>query len=277
MNMARPYSYETVFSDTYASLPGRAIQPSGYRPTSLYTKYQPDLEKVMTDPLIHIHKTVLMQRLLDAVVRGHYWHTGGTIPLEKAARLAEKFTAHYGTTLNVNQRAYRKAKGMANAKLFFLAQRGSRDLSWWLVATSGVGCIHEMESLNDARARSSRIRVDEDYELLPVTRSKQRGGGTCWTWRMTRIRYGEWAETLLAACRKVSNRQATQLLGSLNRSPGFGGIRQQVYSLATAMKREWRRRHGSMSDFPEVAKLSYVERLSDTAVPLSELLKLNPS
>ena len=60
----------------------------------------------MYDPMIHVHKTVLMQRLMDAVVRGYIWYTSGTIPLENAARLAAKFADKYATNRNSNARAY---------------------------------------------------------------------------------------------------------------------------------------------------------------------------
>ncbi|HGG59653.1 MAG TPA: hypothetical protein ENK26_07005, partial [Gammaproteobacteria bacterium] len=71
---------------------------------------------------VHIHKTVLMQRLLDAVVRGYVWHTSGTIPLHKAERLVDKFVERYHIDYNTNQRTYAKRKGRANARLLMLHQ-----------------------------------------------------------------------------------------------------------------------------------------------------------
>lgn len=214
-----------------------------------------------------------MQRLLDAAVRGSYWYTSGTIPLHKAARFANKLAERYGVNSNRNQRAYARRIGRANARLFFLKLEGYTDLRWWLLATDGRGAVHEQETLLDLRDKRSRLRIDDDYELVRVTRPRATGGGTVWTWRFTRSCYRRWQIRLLDACRKADSRELRLALGSLRRVPGFSGTRRQIGRLISAARREWRRRHGPSRDFPEISKLGYVERLRDVVVPLSACMK----
>jgi len=226
----------------------------------------------MFDPQVHIHKTVLMQRLLDAVSRGYHFHVAGTIPLPKAQRLADKFSERYAVHRNECQRAYARSKGRANARLFLLAVPGSTDLLWWLCATSGVGSIHDEETLRDSREQRTRLRIETDYEAVRMTRRQNRGGGAVWTWRMTNECSTRWRVRILLACRGPGVAEIGPSIRSLYRTPGFSGIRQQVGELMVLARREWRHRHGSLDHFPVPLALPYVERLPDTSIRLSELI-----
>lgn len=224
----------------------------------------------MYDPKVHIHKSVLMQRLLDAASRGYPWHTSGTVPVQKAPRLANKFAELYGVSKNQNQRAYAKRMRRANARLYFYAPDRGDKLHWWLLATGGAGAVNEHERLQDATSAHGRIRVGTDYELLRRTRPSAKGGGTVWSWRMTRACYGQWRERIISACRHSEPWVVTQTLGSLYRTPGFSGIRQQVGKLSALARSEWRRRHGNLDALVFPPRLNYIERLPDTAVGLWE-------
>jgi len=213
---------------------------------------------------------VLMQRILDGVVRGYCWHTSGTVPPHKAGRVGAKFAERYGVDRNSNQRAYARRRGRANARLFLLGQSGQTDLGWWLCVTEGTGCVHAVERLADAREKRSRIRIADDYELVRRTRSRARGGGVVWTWRMTRECYALWRERIIAACRRRDSLQIGRTVSSLYRMPGFSGIREQVGTLAALARSEWRRRHGNLDGLLLPHVLPCVERLPDTAVPLTE-------
>ena len=170
---------------------------------------------------VHVHKTVLMQRLLDAALRGYVWHTSGTIPIHKAERLAAKFAERYHIDYNNNQRAYAKRKGRANARLLVLHQDGDTDLHWWLLATKGGGEVHTEEHLLDATLSRERIRIADDYELLPLTKPRTHGGGTTWTWRMTRACYARWCNRVRMAGRYPSPREARSAVQSLHRTPSL--------------------------------------------------------
>ncbi len=225
----------------------------------------------MYDVPVHIHKAVLMQRLLDGVTHGYVWYTAGAVPLSRAGRLAAKFAAHYGVDWNANRRAYAKRRGMANARFYLLAQDGSSSLLWWLLATGGSGAIHDQERLYLVSDRRRRLRIEPDYELVRRTRPRHAGGGEVWTWRMTPECYQAWRERIIQACRSKSPAAIRQALHSLYRVPGFSGIRHQAGNLVALARREWRRRHGD-TDLPGLrAKLPYLERIPDTTVRLSDL------
>ena len=225
----------------------------------------------MFDPPVHFHKTILMQRILDVVSRGYEQYTSGVVPTHKAAQLYDKFAERYGVHFNANQRAYAKRKGKSNARLFFLYQDGSKDLSWWLLVSKGTGSVHELEQLSYALDKRKRIRIGEDYELVRRTRSSAKGGGAVWSWRMTHCCYERWRERLIAISRSKDAFKTTQAVGSLYRTPGFSGVRHQVGKLVTFLRHQWRRRHGNLDNLVLQPKLPYLERLSDTTVPLSQL------
>lgn len=226
----------------------------------------------MIDPPIHIHKTELMQRILDAIARGYHWYTFGQIPALKAARLSDKFGTLYGTCRNSNQRAYAKSRGKANARVLFSAQSRDHQFWWWLLVSEGMGLVHTAESLRDARDKRSRIRIGDDYELVRRTRSAAQGGGTVWTWRMTRANYTRWRVSILRACRRGDGQELNRVLSSLYRVPGYSGVRVQVGRLVETCRQEWRRRHGSLAGFSWPLKLGYVDRIKDTSIPLTTLM-----
>lgn len=225
----------------------------------------------MYDPSVHVHKTVLMQRLLDAVIRGYCWHTSGTVPVQKAWHLAEKFARCYDVHLNVNQRAYAKRMGKSNSRLFLYAPPDSDSFLWWLLVTAGDGVVHREERLDRVSATRNRLRVGDDYELVRRTRASNKGGGTVWTWRMTSTCISQWRERIIYSCRRPDSFTVTQAIGSLYRTPGFSGNRVQVGKLVALARAEWLRRHGTLDAFILPPALPYVERLSDTNVMLSEL------
>ena len=222
----------------------------------------------MHDPAVFIHKTVLMQRLLDAVSRGYIWHTAGVAPLNKAQRLADRFAERYEVHHNANQRAYARRQGRASARLFLLAQPDADELHWWLVATTGDGLVHECERLKDANDKRQRLRIADDYELTRRTRLSNKGGGTVWSWRMTGANYTAWRERIIAACRRPHPLEIRRAIASLYRTPGYSGVRVQVGKLMTLARSEWRRRHGNVDALGPAIKLRYVERLRDTSAPL---------
>ncbi len=225
----------------------------------------------MYDPQVHIHKTVLMQRILDAVSRGYVWHTAGVVPLHRASAMANKFSELYHVHRNDNQRAYARRTGKASAKLMLWAQTEDAGLHWWLLATEGIGLVHELEQLVHACSPRGRVRIDEDYELVRRTRSHAKGGGTVWSWRMTHECVNSWRERIIMACRRTDSLVIMRAMGPLYRSPGFSGVRVQVGKLVALARQEWRRRHGSLDALVMPPALPYVERLVDTSVPLSSI------
>src|SRR5690606_18464670 len=102
------------------------------------------------------------------------------------------------------------------------------------------------------------IRIADDYELVRLTRPSHKGGGTVWTWRMTRECYERWRVRLRSACRSSNTRHLGVALSSLRRVPGYSGLRYQVGRLTAEARMEWRRRHGTEAEFPGISRLGYV-------------------
>lgn len=225
----------------------------------------------MHDPLVHIHKSVLMQRLLDAVSRGYNWHTHGSVPVEKASRLSAKFAELYCVDRNSNARAYAQRQGKSNSRLFLFATESSTYLDWWLLSSDGVGSVHQLERLQSALDKRCRVRIGTDYELLQRTRKREKGGGTVWSWRMTHECHERWRVRIINACRRTEPLEVSRSIASLYRVPGFSGTREQVGKLVKLARMEWRRHHGTLDQLILPPKLGYLERLPDTAVPLSEI------
>ena len=222
---------------------------------------------------VHVKKSILMQRLMDAVIRGYVYHTTGTVQFEKAEKLCQKFDQKYQIFANNNQRHYAKKQGRANARLYLYYKSDSNQLCWWLLATKGKNEVHNQEKLLVAFERNGRIRVPGDYEFLPLTKQKSSGGGSSWTWRMTKETYSTWRERMTYCGRNQSSLSARQALGSLQKTPGFRGIRFQVGKLSSVLRKAWVRHHGNQTDLPRIIKLNYIERVPDQTIDLYDLLK----
>lgn len=221
------------------------------------------------DPEIPRYQTVAMQRLLDGVTSGYCHHTGGIVPAAKASALADKFHDLYGIGITRNQRAYRKIRGMANARLMLYPHLDEAPgFRWWLLTTPGSGPIHERERLKDVTVASERLCWGDRFELVHLPRP---GVPARWTWRMTREEYQAWHERIRIAVRhRDSDDLVQQLIWSLFRIPGFGGLRDQVKLLRRQLVKEWQRSRRASAPMPPVpAFIGYVRRAGCESYPLS--------
>jgi hypothetical protein len=145
----------------------------------------------MLDTLVIRYKTLLMQRLLDLVHHGYRHYTAGEISATRAQALCDKFQCRYEVGLSMNQRAYRKAQGHANARLILADLNHDDSLHWFLMVTDGEHAAHALEKLKDALTPGERIHVS-GYELLRLPHSKAAGGTVRLTWRMTHESERQW-------------------------------------------------------------------------------------
>ena|ERR1700756_2677622 len=118
-------------------------------------------------------------------------HATGVVSAERARALCEKFQERYEVFLNMNQRAYRKGLGKANARLMLAELERGDSLHWFLMVTDGEHAAHKLEKLKDALAQGERVHVS-GYELLKLPHSKAAGGGVRLTWRMTTETERQW-------------------------------------------------------------------------------------
>ena len=212
-------------------------------------------------------RLTLMQRLQDAARNGYTHHTGGQVASAKWAKLATKFAHAYDTELHKSTRSRRRRAGEATALLYGAAPPPylpDAPIVWMLVATDGKGRIHQMEQLQELRAK--RIELD-GYELIH--------DGVTWSWRMTHRRYQYWHSRIHEICAKKPDRRhqherdgvpvdpdIEQVFDALYNTPGYRLVRRQVGQLVTFARREWQRlRPANGPQLNARAFLPYVTRL----------------
>lgn len=222
------------------------------------------------DPLVFDRKSVFMQRIADQVRRGYRHFTLGEVSIERAMPLAAKFARLYGVHLHRNQKARERAYGHASACVL-----------WWhphtdlivfcLLVTPGPHAAHSLESLSDARARATRLTLDE-YQL--VQHSRPESSHPAWTWRLTQAAYEAWRFRTLEVCRGGNAFEVSQFVESLNATPGFAGVREQVKKVKALFRAEWKRRRPNGNPCTAIGnRQRYVQRLADSGSRLSVLAK----
>ena len=222
------------------------------------------------DPAIFESKIATMASILHHVSHSYYFWTCGEVPANRALDLAGKFADLYSVDRTANQRYRARARGEANAVLLMYPIAGTRMLRWWLLATPGAGAIHERERLRDTRKTGQRLRWSDEYEVSKVTKKGREKPS--WSWRLTKDNWDAWRERIRRASISTDASRMRQAMWSLWRSPGFGGVRQQVGHLLHGAKEEWKRRKKNR-DFPAVPPvLPYVTYREADAQPLSVLV-----
>lgn len=224
----------------------------------------------MKSPIVYTSRTILMQRLADAVNHGYTHWIAGSVSLNRSQKLVKKFDMTYQIFADRNLRARRKRTGLGNARL--LLWKNDETIRWWLLVTApanGEHPAHSIEKLRNALERNGRIVID-GFELVRLP--KNGSENTKWTWRMTETKYQSWRDSIIFTVRKGAPNALHQMLYQLWSSPGFAGIRSQVGKLAALYRAEVQR--SSRKDAPMPPKrLPYVRRLRDDGVSVAQLLK----
>ena len=219
------------------------------------------------DWFVFTKKTALMQRLGDLVRGGHRDYVEGVISKEKAGWFSGKLHEHYGVGEDRFSASRKRKGGNASFRLLMLIIDDESSLRWWLLKTSGtVPASADREKWRDAI--NDRLNLTA-YELVRLTKPGKKN--PVWTWRYCSSRYESLRELILRAIRNNRDDELRQLIHSIFHTPGFAGAREQVKKLVNLIRQEWKRVRGS-DVMPEIPKrLSYVRRLPDTGLRLSEL------
>jgi hypothetical protein len=230
--------------------------------------------------MLYDNSLTFLQRLQMAATHGHYHYTSGQTDLEGYERLVKKFAIAYETELSRQTKQKRRRAGEASASLFAVRrstipdQAGKIPVQWVLIASDGVGRVHEREKLLDLRNRDTRLTAaDRKYELVH--------DGKTWSWQLSSAAYKHYQQKIhsiaaLPARRRQEieidgirrDKQAEQLLDQLYTEPGFRLLRRQVGRLVTELRGEWKRlRSGSGPKLSERTFLPYVRFLPDRPQP----------
>lgn len=254
--------------------------------------------------LVFTNRTIVMQRIMDAITNGFSCYCCGTVSQDRCAKLVSKFELNYQISADRNERARRKRSGLGNASIVLWLNNGV--VRWWLFVTpkiAGDHAAHSIEKLREATSKNGRIEID-GFELvsLPkkaapidndrnndINKAKKREKDEAQakkspkklslryqhklaqlTWRMTERKNQAWRDSIIDAVRKSSNRSIEVLIYQLWSSPGFSGIRSQIGKLAALYRAEVKR--ASRKDVPVLPKkLGYVRRLKNQGVTLAQL------
>lgn len=208
---------------------------------------------------IFIHKTATMDSILVALARGYAEHVAGQVAPEHALILVEKFQRLYGTEWSASRRSRRKASGLGNARLFVHPPYASSMFDWWLLLSPGDHPARDRERpIRDSREARQRLIFQGQYEAVrlpaskatppregPVTKkgaAKTPKTSAPWTYRMTPEEFEYWQVRIQDAIQLRKNvRELRSLALTLNRLPGFRGIRSQTVELMAFARSEWRR------------------------------------
>ena len=191
--------------------------------------------------------------------------------LEKAGFLAAKFDArfHVGRTKEAACRARKHGESSSRLLMLYTEKADSNNIFWIL--------LHQPSERPDLTekwqdALSVRIVITR-YELVRLTKPQE--PNPVWTWRYCRTRHDEIRNALISAVRSHRDDEVRQIIHSVWRSPGFGGIREQVKKFKALIEGEWKRSRQKGIAPPDMpTRIGYVRRLRDVGVRLSQLRQM---
>lgn len=222
-----------------------------------------------SNPFVFTKKTIFMQRISDAVASGSTRYIQGVIPVEKAGFFAAKIYSRYECSVYGVQALRKRRAGFATAKLYFWhPKREEPNLHWILLVSDGKfkDGVGDDEKWRDPKADKQRIQVS-NYQLVRIITEFDKKPR--WSWRYTRASYDGFKLNIVSAIRAKNDEHLRQIIHSLWRSAGFGGVREQVKKLGVLIREEWKRTRGSKEGMPEIPKAhGYVRRLKDKGVTL---------
>lgn len=209
-------------------------------------------------------KAACLRVLLETVERGSRHWTAGTVHVDKALQLADKFGLLYGADATPAQRSAARARYRAASQVFFWPDSPS-TLRWWLLVSDGDGVVHERERLQDAWAAGERLAFGTEMRLVRRQRAREQGGSKRWTWVLSPETYERHLDAIRALSRshgpdsRVGER-LDRLVQSLKALPGFAGIREQKTALQQAGREAWCRTHRADEPFPWADKPLYLTK-----------------
>jgi len=206
------------------------------------------------------------QRAIARLINSHPLYAAGECDLEKWPNFALKAAALYGVDLSPAARQYRKKKKGECSTHLIAAEMAPKEwgtkVKWYfLVSEKGAGPVKEKEKLQDARDKKSRL-IWGDYKLLTMTRPREYGGGTRWTWNL-RSEIEAQEEKYLTALAQASAKENQPkrldefIRNSLLRRPMHSGVRSQIARMLRRARVIWQKhakvkKDGTKPDWPSI-------------------------
>lgn len=213
-----------------------------------------------------------MQRCSEFARKGYFYYVTGEVPIEKVTTLVRKFSENYRTDQNKDARYRRKKAGLGNAELL-LYQLNAITFQFILMVTDGDHPAHKCEKLRDVRDPATALTIT-GYQLVRATR--EGASKPAWTWRMSDKVYKGWRERFIGDIRHHADGALMDAWFSLHKSPGFAGIRQQVFKIQKLARAELKR-NGRYSEqkvlLSRECRSYYTRLVKAETLPLSAVLK----
>jgi len=206
------------------------------------------------------------QQAISRLVNAYPLWVSGLVELEKWPSFVEKFSRLYEVDISPAARQWRKKRGQCSSHLVGallpLDPAGREQVRWVLMVTElGAGTVKELEQLRDAR--KDRI-VWGDYVLMYLTRPREWGGGSRWTWCMSPQIERQEANYLTALAQHCSMTGDASRLNAytskLLRRPMHSGVRTQVSRMLRRAMKVWDKHSmGKTWPGPDPAKLPILD------------------
>lgn len=193
--------------------------------------------------LVPITKAAALRYVLECVENGYHHHTHGRVPAEKVESFVARMSSNYSVHATRGARAWARKKGLASTRLvMYPLTDESGDWLFFMVATDGVGPVHDEQSLGDARKPGERVQwceqykdgsVRPQYELVGRPVRSRTGSTHRWTWAMTPACFAvmkDWIDVGAQRVRSSGDKDPTRLVAAvdaLRKMPGFRGVREQ--------------------------------------------------
>jgi len=182
------------------------------------------------------------QRAISRTISAYPLHTSGVVSAHKFPALVKKFCEEYEVDISPAARQHRKRTKRCSTRLIAAEIPGEKIRFVLLVTEHGSGTVKEKEML--VSARKKRLRWG-DYVLMYKTRTRRHGGGSRWTWCMTKEVERDNANYLHALAQSAAKKNDVARLRSfvdtLTRRPMHSGVRIQTQKMMRRAMSVWRK------------------------------------
>jgi len=218
---------------------------------------------------VYVHKSGIMQDILRHIAKGYVWYIRGAVPAERVVSVATKLGVKFQTEMNASRRAYRKAQGKANARLFLHPVRAD-SFEFVLLLTDGEHAGRTAERFQAVTDKRCRLVFDDRFEAI---RMPGAGGAPRWTWRLTDEAYDAYGAAVRLAVRKTDEAEIRRVISLIYGMPGFRGLRRQMVGLLKLLHAEWKRAgKGESCPYVSTKPKGYLRLIDIRTIPLDDVV-----
>lgn len=213
---------------------------------------------------VHVMLWPYLQRIQDAVRSGHTRVIQGQIPVQKAGNFWTKCDALYAVSASAAKRHDLRKRGYTTGRLFFYHPGYGDVLEWCLLITTGVWIAIDPREHWEERPKFRHL------ECLRLPKPGQNHPPV--TWRIMPKELDLMMPLLIAHIRRREDVRLQQAILELWHTPGFAGVRSQLFTIKRRLLSEWLRSrpNETVLEFP---RSFYLCREKSECVKLATLLR----